>query len=175
MEIENQYPIGRLEWKAFSTAEKESALAALRFLPNALEAAVTNLDEACLHTPYREGGWTVHQLVHHVADSHINAYIRFKLCLTEDVPTIKPYNENLWALLDDVKSLPVNISITLLYALHIRWYEAIKKLSDEDWERSAYHPGMQKELSLWYFLQLYAWHGRHHVAQINGLREKMKW
>ncbi|MCH5597609.1 DinB family protein [Niabella ginsengisoli] len=113
--------------------------------------------------------------MHHVADSHINAYTRFKLCMTENLPTIKTYDENLWVQLDDVKALPVNMSITLLYALHMRWDEAIKNLKDEDWQRAAYHPEMKKELSLWYFLQSYAWHGRHHVAQINGLREKRRW
>lgn len=175
MEIENQYPIGQVQLKAFSIVEKERALGDIRFLPNALEAAIINLDEAQLHTPYREGGWTVHQLVHHVADSHMNAYIRFKLALTENTPVIKPYNEALWAELDDVKCLPINISITLLYALHSRWYEAVKNLKNEQWERSVYHPAFQQEQTLWYLLQSYAWHGRHHVAQINGLREKMKW
>lgn len=175
MEIENQYPIGKLAVADFSAAVKDRALADILFLPNALEAAITNLDEAQLHTPYREGGWTVHQLVHHVADSHMNAYIRFKLCLTEEVPTIKTYDENLWAVLEDVGALPVNISITLLYALHHRWYEAIRNVRDEGWQRAVFHPEMQKELSLWYLLQSYAWHGRHHVAQINGLREKRHW
>ena len=175
MEIENQYPIGTLQVQEFSTAAKERALGDLQFLPNALEAAILNLDEAQLQTPYRDGGWTVHQLVHHVADSHINAYIRFKLCLTEEKPVVKPYDENLWSQLDDVKTLPINISITLLFALHHRWVAAIKDLKDSDWQRTVFHSEMQKELSLWYLLQLYAWHGRHHVAQINGLREKMRW
>ena len=175
MEIDNQYPIGKLYLQEFSLSEKQSALADIQFLPNALEAAVTNLDQAQLLTPYRAGGWTVHQLVHHVADSHINAYVRFKLGLTEPTPTIKPYNENLWANTDDVNTLPINISVTLLYALHARWFAAVKNLSDKDWQRSVYHPEEEKELSLWHLLQLYAWHGRHHVAQINGLRDKMKW
>lgn len=175
METDNQYPIGKLRLQEFSLSEKQSALADIQFLPHALQAAVTNLDQAQLLTPYRAGGWTVRQLVHHVADSHINAYVRFKLCLTEPTPTVKPYNENLWANTDDVNTLPVNISVTLLYALHARWFAAIKNLSDGDWQRSVYHPEEEKELSLWYLLQLYAWHGRHHVAQINGLRDKMKW
>lgn len=175
IEVENQYPIGKLRLNDFSFGYKQSALADIEFFPNALEAAIVNLDEAQLQTPYRDGGWTVHQLVHHVADSHMNAYMRFKLGLTEDNPTIKPYLEALWAELDDVKILPVNISITLLYALHTRWYAAIKNLTDEQWERTVYHPESQKELSLWHLLQLYAWHGRHHVAQINYLRDKRKW
>ena len=175
MEIDNQYPIGRLQVEDFSQPAKESALADIRFLPDALEAAITNLDEQQLHTPYREGGWTVHELVHHVADSHINAYIRFKLCLTENTPVIKPYEEKLWAELEDVKALPMNISVTLLHALHKRWYKAIRNLEEKDWNRSVFHPERQQELSLWYLLQLYSWHGRHHVAQINGLRTKMGW
>lgn len=175
MEIENQYPIGQTCFTEFSTAAKESVLGDIQFLPNALEAAILNLDEAQLQTPYRNGGWTVNQLVHHVADSHMNAYVRFKLCLTEDVPTIKPYEEQLWAELNDVSNIPVNVSITLLFALHQRWYAAIKNFDDKTWERTIFHPSLQKELSLWYLLQSYAWHGRHHVAQINGLREKMGW
>ncbi|MFT3904032.1 MAG: putative metal-dependent hydrolase [Niabella sp.] len=175
MEIENQYPIGKASFEVFSETVKEKLLNDIKFLPNLLESALYNLDEAQLQTPYREGGWTVHQLVHHIADSHLNAYVRFKLILTENVPTVKPYDENAWAMLNDVKELPVNISVTLLHTLHRRWYTAIKDLSPADWERSAYHAERQQELSLWYFLQLYAWHGRHHVAQINYLREKMKW
>ncbi len=175
MEIENQYPIGPASFVEFSTAAKESALGDIQFLPNALEAAILNLDEAQLQTPYREGGWTVNQLVHHVADSHMNAYIRFKLGLTEATPTIKPYEEQLWAELNDVASIPINVSITLLFALHQRWYAALKDLDDTAWEQTVFHPASQKELSLWYLLQMYAWHGRHHVAQINGLRDKMRW
>lgn len=175
MAIENQYPIGDFQEVAFSTELKNSALADIQFLPNALEAAISNLDEAQLQTPYREGGWTLHQVVHHIADSHIQAYTRFKLLLTSDNPTIVPYDENQWAQLDDVKNLPVNISVTLLFALHKRLYEAIKDLKDEDWMRTGYHNGMKRQINLWFLLQMYSWHGRHHVAQINGLREKMKW
>lgn len=176
MEIENQYPIGKFHLEPFSISARDRALADISFLPEALEAAISNLDEAQLHTPYREGGWTVHELVHHLADSHINAYIRFKLILTEQEATLIPYNENLWTELNDVKTLPINISITLLFALHKRWFEALKNLDDSIWEsRSGFHKGMEKILSLWYLLQMYAWHGRHHVAQINGLRSKMNW
>src|SRR5690606_31724085 len=148
MEVESQYPIGQAFYTAFSEAAKERALGDLLFLPNALEAAILNLDEAQLQTPYRSGGWTVNQLVHHVADSHMNAYIRFKLCLTEHTPVIKPYEEKLWAELNDIQNVPVNISITLLYALHRRWYEAIKDLEDSAWERAVFHPETQQELSL---------------------------
>lgn len=175
MEIENQYPIGQMEQTVFSAETKNQMLNEIQFLPNALEAAIANLDEHQLQTPYREGGWTVQQLVHHIADSHMNGCERFKLGYTEDLPTIKPYDEAAWAELADVKELPVNISVTLLYALHKRWYVFLKSLKDEDWQRKVYHPVYKKELTLWYYLQVYAWHGRHHVAQINYLRDKMRW
>lgn len=175
MEIENQYPIGKMEKIEFSTDAKDQFLNEIQFLPNALEAAISNLDEAQLHTPYRDGGWTLHQLVHHVADSNLNAYIRFKLGLTEDNPPVKPFDEALWSELADVKTVPVNIAITLLYALHRRWYEAIKNLTDDDWQKTVYHPVQKKDIRLWTLLQLYVWHGKHHVAQINYLRGKMRW
>ncbi len=175
MEIENQYPIGAFEEDVFSVKVTEQALAGIKFLPQAVEAAIVNLDEAQLHTPYRDGGWTVHQVVHHIADSHLHAYIRCKHALTEENPSIKPYREAAWAELRDVKVLPVNISITLLYALHGRWYEALKDITEAQWQRTVYHPEQKRELSIAYLLQWYAWHGRHHVAQINYLRDKMRW
>jgi len=127
-----RYPIGKYEPQEFSQKLKEQWIADIKFLPNAIENAVRNLDEKQLHTPYREGGWTVHQLVHHVADSHMNAYIRFKLGYTEDNPTIKPYEENAWAETADVKNLPINISVTLLYALHQRLDDFLNSFSDSD-------------------------------------------
>ncbi len=175
MEIENQYPIGKMGAKEFSQAIKEALLAEIKFLPDALESAISHLDEAQLQTPYRTGGWTVHQLVHHIADSHMNALERFKLGYTEDVPTIKPYNEAAWAELADVRELPVNISITLLFALHKRWFTFLKSFTDEDWQLKVFHPEYKKEFTLWYYLQVYDWHGKHHVAQINYLRNKMQW
>src|SRR5690348_7545684 len=120
MNTDLRYPIGKYEPQPFSEKQKEQWLADIQFLPNAIEAAVNNLDEQQLQTPYREGGWTVHQLVHHVADSHMNAYVRFKLGYTEENPTIRPYEEKLWAQTTDVQNLPINVSITLLYALHQR-------------------------------------------------------
>lgn len=173
--MDPKYPIGKYEPQPFSEEQKKIWLNDIKFLPQDLESAITNLDEAQLQTPYRDGGWTVHQLVHHVADSHMNAYIRFKLGLTEDNPTIKTYQEKLWAELDDVKKLPINISLTLLHSLHLRWYEAIKNLSEEQWNRTVFHPDQKKNLTLWLFLGLYAWHGKHHVAHITNLRERMKW
>lgn len=171
----HRYPIGHFEPRPFSMAQKEEWIADIRFLPNRLEGALHNLDEAQLHTPYREGGWTVHQLVHHVADSHMNAYARFKLGFTELTPTIKPYEEQLWAETADVKTLPVNLSITLLYALHQRLHVFLESFSDADWQKTIYHPGSQKEISLWDLLGMYSWHGRHHTAHITALRDRKGW
>jgi hypothetical protein len=170
-----RYPIGKYAPQPYTEQQKNEWLNDIKFLPQLLENALVNLDEAQLQTPYREGGWTVHQLVHHVADSHMNAYIRFKLGLTEDNPAIKPYEEKLWAELNDVKTLPVNISVTLLYALHTRWFGAIYDLTEADWKRTVFHPEHKKELSLWHLLGSYAWHGKHHVAHITKLRERNKW
>lgn len=170
-----RYPIGKYEPKEFSEELKEQWLADIKFLPNAVENAIHNLDEKQLQTPYREGGWTVHQVVHHLADSHMNAYIRVKLGYTEDNPTIKPYEETLWALTSDVKNLPVNISITLLHALHQRFSEFLKSFTAADWNKTVFHPQHNKQLSLWHLLGMYSWHGRHHTAHITGLRERSGW
>ncbi|HEX2607064.1 MAG TPA: putative metal-dependent hydrolase [Flavisolibacter sp.] len=170
-----RYPVGPYEPKAFSTAQKEEWLGTIRFLPAAIEHAISNLDEHQLQTPYREGGWTVHQLVHHVADSHMNAYIRFKLGYTEVNPAIKPYEEKAWAETADVRNLPVNVSLTILHAVHQRWHEFLKSLTDKDWERTVFHPEHKKEMSLWYLLGMYAWHSRHHTAHITALRERNRW
>ncbi len=175
MQSDQRYPIGKYEPKSFSESQKKSWLLNIQYLPSDIENAIHNLDNAQLQTPYRDGGWTVHQLVHHIADSHMNAYIRFKLGLTEDNPTIKPYEEAEWAKLNDVKALPINISITLLFALHERWYAAIKDLSDEQWMRTVYHPEQKKEITLWHLLGLYAWHSKHHTQHILSLRERMQW
>ena len=175
MATDPRYPVGKYMPQPFSQALKEEWLADLKFLPNGVENAISNLDEAQLQTPYREGGWTVHKLVHHIADSHMHAYMRFKFGLLEEAPTIKPYNENDWVQTADVAHLPVNISITLLFALHARWHEFLKHLSDEDWQRTVYHPEHQKSMTLWFLLGLYSWHGRHHIAHITELRQQKGW
>lgn len=175
MHTDLRYPIGQFVQQPFSTSTKESWLAEIKFLPTVLESAVNNLDAQQLHTPYRPDGWTVHEVVHHVADSHMNAYCRFKLGYTELRPTIRPYEEQLWATTHDVQHLPVNISITLLHALHLRWHDFLAHLDDTDWNRTVFHPGRGIELSLWDLLGTYAWHGRHHVAHITGLREREGW
>ncbi len=170
-----RYPIGKYIPQPFSEEQKNKWLLDIHFLPEELERAVNNLDEAQLHTPYREGGWTIHQLVHHIADSHMNAYCRVKLGLTENIPTIKPYLENEWSLLEDVGKLPINISITLLHALHQRWYYCMKDLTIDQWMREVHHPERNSNFSLWFFLGLYAWHGKHHIAHITSLREQKNW
>ena len=175
MRTDLSYPIGKYVPQPFSQRLKEDWIKDIRFLPQLLENAILNLDEAQMQTPYREGGWTVHQLVHHIADSHMNAIIRFKLALTEDNPTIKPYDQDAWVQLSDVKNLAPNISITLLYALHARWYELLRNMGDDEWSRSFIHPEHGKQISIWENLGSYAWHGKHHVAHIVGLRERNGW
>ncbi len=171
--VDHRYPIGKYIAQPFSEKQLAEWLNDIKFLPQLLENAILNLDEAQLDTPYRDGGWTVKQLVHHVADSHMNAYIRFKLGLTEDKPVINAYREEVWAEMADTKNLPINISLTLLHALHLRWYEIVKNISEEEFNRTVFHPQHQKALSLWFLLGMYAWHGRHHVAHITTLREKL--
>jgi hypothetical protein len=173
--IDLRYPIGHYQPQAYSEPQKEEWLNDIKFLPQLLENAIINLDEAQLLTPYRDGGWTIQQVVHHVADSHINAYCRFKLGLTEDNPTIRPYEEKDWAMLSDVQNIPINVSITLLYALHTRLYSLLSDMPLKDWERSVFHPEAKKEMTLWFLLGNYSWHGRHHVAHITSLRERNKW
>jgi uncharacterized damage-inducible protein DinB len=175
MSEEVRYPIGKFIPQSFSQQLFQQNLIYLRDLPLMLEYAITNLDESRLETPYREGGWTVKQLVHHVADSHMNAFIRCKLALTEDKPVIKPYDQDAWVLTTDVNAVPVNVSITLLHSLHIRWYHLLKGLSEADLQRSIVHPEYKREMSVWFLLDLYAWHGRHHTAHITSLRERMGW
>ncbi len=170
-----KYPIGTYQTKPFSTQQKNEWLLHIQFLPQAIEKAIENLDEQQLQTPYRPDGWTVHQLVHHVADSHINAYTRFKLGLTEDNPTIKAYDENEWTLLADVKELPINISITLLHALHIRWHTCLKNITDIQWQRTVVHSETGKQMTLFYLLGLYAWHSLHHTKHITALQERNNW
>jgi uncharacterized damage-inducible protein DinB len=175
-----RYPIGKeseqKEYQSeFDEQLKSSLINDIRMLPDLLEFALQNLDEAQLQTPYRPGGWTVHQLVHHIADSHMNAYIRFKLGLTEENPTVKPYDQEAWTNLSDTKNLPVNISTTLLHALHKRWCEILDNMTEAEWQRTVYHPERKAEITLWELLKSYAWHSRHHTAHILKLRERMGW
>ncbi len=169
------YPIGRFVPQPYSDKELKERLMAIMFLPKELENAIQNLDEYQIETPYRPDGWTVKQLINHIADSHMNAFIRFKLGLTEDNPTIKPYNQDAWVNLNDTKIVPINVSITLVHALHARWAALLNGISSADLERTVFHPEQKKEITLWHMLGLYAWHGKHHVKHITALRERMKW
>lgn len=175
MTSDPRYPIGKVQLVDYSEKEKEARIADILFLPRMLEYAVLNLDEKQIQTTYREGGWTVHQLVHHLADSHMNAYIRFKLGLTEDNPAIKPYDEDRWSRLNDVTNVPINVSITLLHSLHRRWHTMLESMSEQDFKRTVFHPERQRNISLWDMLLIYAWHGKHHVAHITNLRELNGW
>jgi len=139
-----------------------------------LRSAVAGLDDFQLDTAYRDGGWTVRQLVHHVADSHMNAYVRIRLALTEDWPTIKPYAESRWAELADAKTLPVEVSLALLEALHRRWVVLLKSLGEEDWQRGYMHPENGRQ-ALGTVIALYSWHSRHHTAHVTELRKRMSW
>ena len=171
-----RFPVGKFTRPAvLSSSERGDAIEAIAQAPAALRAAVQGLTDAQLDTPYRPDGWTVRQVVHHVPDSHMNAYVRFKLALTEDVPTIKPYDEAKWAELDDGKSKLVEQSLTLLDALHTRWVFLLRRLQPSDFARKVNHPDWDAPLSLDVLLALYAWHGRHHVAHITSLRKRMKW
>lgn len=175
MEQDLRYPIGKYEPQPFSEKQLQEWLIDIKNLPQHLENAVLNLDAAQLDTPYREGGWMVKQVVHHVADSHMNAYTRFKLGLTEDNPSIKPYDEVAWAEMKDSMELPINLSLTLLHALHTRWHYILKDITEAQLQRTVFHPEHKREMTLWFLLGMYAWHSRHHVAHITSLRERMKW
>lgn len=175
-----KFPIGREEVDHFASATfseeaKEEMMNSIKFLPARLEYLLQNLDEHQFDTPYRPGGWTVRHLVHHLADSHINAYTRFRLGLTEDNPSIKPYDQDAWALLPDVQITPTNVSVTLLHSLHTRWYDLLKALKPEEWERTIFHSEKKVKMSLWDLLKSYSWHSKHHLAHISNLRERMNW
>ena len=169
------FPIGKYVPQPFSEEQLKERLIAILFLPNQIENSIINLDEYQIETPYRPDGWTVKQLINHIADSHMNAFIRFKLGLTEENPTIKPYNQDAWVNLNDTKIVPINVSITLVHALHARWAALLNGISSADLERTVFHPEQKKEITLWHMLGLYAWHGKHHVKHITALRERMKW
>lgn len=168
-----RYPVGKYSPVSFSEDEKKERLIAIAQLPNLLEAALLNLDADQLNTPYRDGGWTVAQVAHHLVDSHTNCFARVKLVLTEDNPTIRPYDEDAWVRQAD-SSLPVNNATTLLHALHQRLFLLFKNVPGTDWERTYVHPDSGQH-TLWFLLGLYAWHGKHHVAHINELRRRMNW
>jgi hypothetical protein len=171
-----RYPIGKFDVNAAVTPlHRQEAIETIAALPSSLRVAVRGLTDAQIDTPYREGGWTVRQVVHHVVDSHMNAYIRFKLTLTEETPTIKPYEEARWAELPDVRTMPVENSLAFLDLLHDRWVTLLRVMTDVDFARTFYHPERQQEISLNVITAMYAWHSKHHTAHITALRKRMGW
>jgi hypothetical protein len=170
-----RFPIGKFHFdEPLTDEQKNTCLNDIAQAPANLRAAVQGLSVAQLDTPYRPGGWTVRQVVHHVPDSHLNSYVRFKLALTEDEPTIKPYAEDRWAELADTKATPIEVSLTLLESLHDRWVRLLRSLSPEEWKRTFRHPDLGA-MNLEKTLALYAWHGRHHVAHVTELRKRNSW
>ena len=170
-----RYPIGKLVRKPQLTAqERGAAIEAIAQAPRALRVAVANLTEAQLDTPYRPEGWTVRQVVHHVADSHMNAYSRFRFALTEDNPTIKPYDEAKWAELVDARTMPVDVSLALLDTMHARLVTLLRSLPDGDFQRALNHT-QNGPMTVDALLGMYSWHGRHHAAHVTSLRNRMQW
>jgi DinB superfamily len=170
-----RYPIGPFRPEpSMSDAQRAAMIDDIADLPFKLRAAVAGLDNAQLDTPYREGGWTVRQTVHHVADSHVNSYIRFRLAVTEDNPTIKPYDEAAWAELPDAKHEPVEVSLKMLEAIHHRWVILLRSFKAADWQRTIVHPE-RGQLTMNGNLALYSWHCKHHVAHITELRKRKGW
>lgn len=169
-----KYPIGTFQFDGEMTSNvTEQWINEIEELPTLLREAVKDLNNDLLDTPYRSGGWTVRQVIHHLADSHMNAYIRFKLALTEENPVIKPYNETNWAELSDYK-LPIDISLTLLETLHKRWTNLLRSLTPADMKKTFIHPD-SGEVSVGKNIGIYAWHGRHHLAHINSLSNRQGW
>lgn len=171
-----RYPIGPLqEPETITPALRSEFFAQIDETPARLREAVRHLGADQLQTPYREGGWTIAQVVHHLPDSHMNAYIRFRLALTEDEPTIKPYKEARWAELHDARVADIDASLQLLEGLHKRWVSLLQRLTPEDWTRTFFHPENGRVMTLDRTLAVYAWHGRHHIAQITRLRQRRGW
>jgi len=172
---EQRYPIGKFQPPVGLTPpDREALIARIEAVPAAMRAAVADLTPEQLDTPYRDGGWTVRQVAHHLPDSHLNGYTRFKLALTEDNPRIKPYDESAWADLPDSSQTPLEVSLSLLEAVHARWVILLRSMTDAQWQRTFEHPDTGQH-TLWRALALYAWHGDHHVAHVTRLRDRMSW
>lgn len=173
---DERYPIGEFERRdTLNPDERRAMIDTIAAAPARLREAVSGLDEKQLDTPYRNGGWTVRQVVHHLPDSHLNAYTRLKLALTEDEPVIRPYDEAAWAALSDSRDTPPDVSLTLLESLHARWVTLLRSLRDEDFRLTLRHPDHPGVLTIDWLVAMYSWHSRHHVAHITALRERMRW
>lgn len=171
-----RYPIGKFTRPAsLPPAERIAAINRLAELPNRLRAAIHGFTSAQFDTPYRDGGWSVRQTVHHVADSHMQAFCRMRLALTEDWPAVLPYQEKLWAELEDSRTAPVETSLQLLEALHTRWVAMLQSLGEEEWSGRGYRHSESGKQTIEQVTALYAWHGRHHTAHITNLRKRMGW
>lgn len=172
--VDPRYPVGKFHYEGpYSEAQREQLMTVLAELPATLRAAVAGLNEKQIDTPYRDGGWTVRQTVHHVADSHMNSFIRFRLALTESNPTIKPYEEAKWAEIADANE-PVEVSLKLIDSLHRRMDVMLRAFKPGDWKRTLVHPE-NGQMTLDKMLGLYGWHSQHHVAHITELRKRMGW
>ena len=173
--MDPRYPIGKFEMPARVTPElRAAAILDIAATPAKIRAAVAGLNDGQLDTPYREGGWTVRQVVHHLPDSHMNAYVRWRLALTENEPTIKPYDESAWARLEDAAHAPVDVSLKLLEALHERFVRLIHSAKPEEFARTFRHPEHGVKTLDW-MLSIYAWHGKHHTAHVTELRKARGW
>ncbi|MDQ3017852.1 MAG: putative metal-dependent hydrolase [Bacteroidota bacterium] len=171
-----QYPVGKHTWPQNVTdQEVQHAIKSIAAFPDKIQHATERLDKEQLDTPYRPGGWTVRQVVHHVADSHLNAYMRFKLALTEEDPVIKPYDQTRWAQLSDSTLLPPAISYPIIRGIHTRWGIIMENIQPEVWDRVFIHPEHNWRISLRQAAMLYEWHGNHHLAHVTKLAEKMGW
>jgi len=178
MELEKlKYPIGRFKSQLVYSYAKHTQehISQIQSLPQRLKQVVEKLSEDQLNTPYRPEGWTVRQLIHHIVDSHINSYVRYRWALTEETPIIKAYDEKSWALLPDAQEAPVVLSLHLLEALHARWSALLVAMTEDDFQRELAHPDWEKNLSLSLMTHLYSWHGNHHLAHVTSLIERKGW
>jgi hypothetical protein len=173
--MDHSYPIGKFQSQESYTAEElDTFITRIEELPAKLEAAIKAMTDQQLDTPYRDGGWTARQVVHHLPDSHMNAYIRIKWAITEETPLIKAYDEKAWAITAETK-LPPDISVNFLKALHIKWTTLMRKLTPAELKRAYIHPDTKKQVPLDRLIHMYAWHGDHHLAHITNLKERMGW